>query len=297
MKVKTTLLTLVASTALALTFTTTVNATTNQTNESTTNNEQSEFVKAYNEGRAKGILNDENMTKKDFLDLCKESVFPAYLNYVKDNPTTSFAQYIADDNYEVPEQQPDDHPTTVRANDEVDSNSSSPFVNLIAAHSGYSIKAGDILICYGTNIFADPEGKVLGHAAIASSSEYIMEMPGIGKGAVHTPKSTFFRQHTGNGSYVAVYRVKQHPKYADDASTFAYHNMYLKNNPSYAWTANPYCISPSYCSKYVYLAWYYGATRSSVKNYSGSHMFLPHSFIGNWSGSFKASYIHKITSN
>lgn len=116
------------------------------------------------------------MTKKDFLDLCKESVFPAYLNYVKDNPTTSFAQYIADDNYEVPEQQPDDNPTTVRANDEADNNSSSPFVSLIAAHSGYSMKAGDILICYGTG--GNITGKYVGHAAIASSSKYIMEMPG-----------------------------------------------------------------------------------------------------------------------
>ena len=53
----------------------------------------------------------------------------------------------------------------------------------------------------------------IGHAAIASSSKYIMEMPGkkISKHATHTKKATFFKRHTGGPRYVEVYRIKNTP--------------------------------------------------------------------------------------
>lgn len=79
-----------------------VSASSNNTDNS---DEQSEFIKAYNTGKEKGILTDQNMTQSEFLSLCKESVFPAYLEYQQTHPTVSFAEYVADDNYEVPRQQ------------------------------------------------------------------------------------------------------------------------------------------------------------------------------------------------
>lgn len=60
-----------------------------------------EFERAYNTGKSKGIITDENMSYKDFVSLCKSSVFPAYLNAVKEDSTLTFQSFIAQDNYEV----------------------------------------------------------------------------------------------------------------------------------------------------------------------------------------------------
>lgn len=60
-----------------------------------------ELEKAYNTGKSKGIITDENMSYKDFVSLCKSSVFPAYLNAVKEDSTLTFQSFIAQDNYEV----------------------------------------------------------------------------------------------------------------------------------------------------------------------------------------------------
>lgn len=51
-----------------------VSASSNNTDNS---DEQSEFIKAYNTGKEKGILTDQNMTQSEFLSLCKESVTDA----------------------------------------------------------------------------------------------------------------------------------------------------------------------------------------------------------------------------
>lgn len=260
----------------------------------TSSHQNSEFVQAYNEGRQKGILTDNNMTRGDFIQLCKKSVFPAYLNYVQNNPTVSFSQYIAEDNYEVPELSPKDNPTTVSAhNDSHSSAFSSLFTNLIAAHSGYNMKAGDILICYGTNSM----GKYVGHAAIATSSKYVLEMPGYLHRAEHHTKEYFFKHHSGGSNYVLVYRIKAHPKYADAASTYAYNHMYKKDNPLYAITSNLIHKSPSYCSKYVLLSYYWGATKSSVRtSYNDSTIVRPHDLATHWfKGTFKPTCIHKVT--
>lgn len=278
------------SVALPLTFSVSANAASNNNY-----NPKSEFIQAYNEGRQKGILNNSNMNEVDFIQLCEDSVFPAYLNYVQDNPTVSFSQYIADDNYEVPELSSRDNPTTVDASDDANNNTSSYsglFTNFVAAHSGYSMKAGDILICYGTNSM----GKYVGHAAIATSSKYVLEMPGFGHNAEHHSKKQVFQQHSGGSNYVLVYRIKNHPKYADAASTYAYKYMYKTDNPWYMITTNLIHKSPSYCSKYVLLSYYWGATKSSVcTSYNGT-IVHPHDLATHWfKDSFKPSCIYKIT--
>ena len=52
----------------------------------------------------------------------------------------------------------------------------------------------------------------------------------------------------------------------------------------------------SYFSKYVYCAWYYGATKDSVKYYNTRHYVLPHSFIGNWRKIFSGMSIFNVGS-
>lgn len=156
------------------------------------------------------------------------------------------------------------------------------------------MKAGDILVCYGTN--SDFSGKFIGHAAIATSAKYVLQMTGPGHRAEHYAKKTFFNKYTGRSSYVAVYRVESHPTYASKAASYAYNHMYKVTNPSYFISTNLYHKSPSYCSKYVYLAYYWGATKNALTYYSSNlHIVTPHGLVGNFKGSFHPAYIHKIT--
>lgn len=254
-------------------------------------NTNDEFIKAYNIGINKKIINSSDMSQSEFISLCKDSVYPAYLQAVKDRPTLTFQQYIAEDNYEQPIEQPGDNPTTVTAETHT-SNVSGRLKT--AAHNGYSMKPGDILVVYGR----DASASLIGHAAIATSSKFVLEMPGPGRGAAHTSKSAFFKLNTKGKRYVAVYRIKKHPTYAAHAQNYAWNHMYKKTRPNkYFISTNLYHKSPSYCSKYVYLAYYWGATKKAVKYYpSNLHIVSPHGLVGNFVGSFKPNWIHKITS-
>lgn len=250
-----------------------------------TTSQVDEFKTAYEQGRAKGIINDSNLSYADFENLCKKSVFPAYLQATTVNPVLTFQQFIAEDNYEVPIGLTS-NTTTTSASEPSNVN---PYLRS-SAHGGYSMKAGDILIVYGRNSM----GRFVGHAAIASSSKYIMEMPGYRyRRARHTTKKLFFKTNSGKGKFVYVYRFKAHPKYADVASTYAYKKMYKKDNPYYALTLRVWHKSPTYCSKYVYLAYAWGATKKSIVPVYATLM-APHSLPNDFK--WHASCIHKITS-
>ena len=246
-------------------------------------NGDSEFELAYNDGVSKGIINDTNLTKEDFLNLCKSSLFPAYLEFSKENSGVSFREFAALDNYEVPED------TAVGVNSRrAVLRAAVP----VTGGSGYSMKAGDILICYGTNSL----GKYVGHAAIATSANYVLEMTGPKYSfyAQHHTKTQFFKRCTGGSNYVLAYRIKNHPKYAAASSSYAYHHMYKGTNPFYSITTNLFDKSKSYCSKYVLMAYYYGATKNAVKtSYHSSNavpntIVLPHDLASHW---FKSDFV------
>lgn len=141
------------------------------------------FESVYSEGKSKGILTDSNSSKKEFVKYCYSDAFPRYLEYLKLDSTTSFEQYVSDENYFVSYRNKDDHPDTISASDH-QSNRSSLFTSFIAARSGYKMKGGDILVCHGKSGTA----YFVGHAAIATSANYILEMPGPGRTVAHPSK-------------------------------------------------------------------------------------------------------------
>lgn len=253
----------------------------------------------YADGREVGIINPANMSYAEFHELIENSVIPAYEQQKSLSPVTTFESFVAEDNYEVPVQQADDNPTTVSAQEpsksvQLSNTSTVTMRNTTTANKGYSMEAGDILVVYGTN--SDYMGRIVGHAAIATSSGYVLQMTGTGHKSEHWTKKKFFQTYTKTG-YVAVYRIKNHPNYSKKAASYAWNHMYHQTEPSYQITTNLYHKSPSYCSKYVYLAYDWGATSSAVLQYpSYLHIVTPHGLIGNFYGSFKPSYIHKITS-
>lgn len=110
--------------------------------------------------------------------------------------------------------------------------------------------------------------------------------------------ASIYRQGVSKGKYVDVYRIKKHPHYADAASTYAYRHLYKnpKDRPKYGFQSGLYSMKDSYCSKYVYYAYYKVLPKGALKTYNNRHIVPPFTFVGNFQGDFKASYLHQITS-
>lgn len=230
-----------------------------QANADENNNYDSDIERIYQQGKDKGILTDDNMPFEQFSNLMKDSVIPAYeSNKEDDSFNQSLDDFTSDDNYEV------DNTTPTLDMAEANAQEMPKFGhNKVKASKSYNMKAGDIMVCYGSN----PMGTLIGHAAIAYDSQNILEMPGPPTpGAKITSKKNFFSKYARNakeGKYVNIYRVSN-SNYAKNAANYAYNNMYKgSTNPSY-WL-NPWFNDKmhSYCSKYVFLA-YYNSNKSSV---------------------------------
>jgi hypothetical protein len=58
-------------------------------------------------------------------------------------------------------------------------------------------------------------------------------------------------------------------------------------------TTNLYHKNPSYCSKYVYLAYWWGTSHKGMKG--GLMWVFPFSMTNVFSGTYKPSYIYKLT--
>lgn len=133
--------------------------------------------------------------------------------------------------------------------------------NKVKASKSYNMKAGDIMVCYGSN----PMGTLIGHAAIAYDSQNILEMPGYSysSGVKKTSKADFFKKYSSNGKYVNVYRLSN-SSYASDAADYAYNNMYLKNKPTYSLYSPNFKSYDhrSFCSNYVIRAYLFSNSKS-----------------------------------
>ncbi|XP_068628051.1 uncharacterized 30.3 kDa protein-like [Battus philenor] len=135
------------------------------------------------------------------------------------------------------------------------------FVNLV--------KKGDILIT-GRGI-----GGLIGHAAIMTTDYWVLEMPG-GKGWENgikdnnrqVPKDKWFDLHASD--WTTVYRNRD-ASVAHQAAVWADHTYY---NPTggatktrhitYKLTTDVWSINPSYCSKLVIQAYYFGTGKKQV---------------------------------
>ncbi|KAF9415341.1 hypothetical protein HW555_007004 [Spodoptera exigua] len=132
-----------------------------------------------------------------------------------------------------------------------------------------TVKKGDILISgRGT-------GGLLGHAAIMTSDYWVLEMPG-GDGFMsgirdnnrQIPKDKWFDEHASD--WTTVYRCPDN-SVARQAAGWADRNYYNPNggatktiHVTYKITADFTSKNPSYCSKLVVQAYYYGTGSKSV---------------------------------
>lgn len=241
------------------------------------------FDSVYQAGKNAGIITD---SYEEFIKKCKEELFPAYLEFTSQDNSLSFAQYAAINNYnQTPK--PDKNTEVIKLDNNGDRSAGS------AAH----IKAGDILVCYG----GSSTGGILGHAAIAISSSNVLEMPGgsgkeLKKNTREYPLSKFYDKHAkakGDKYHILVYRVVNHPQYAKTAANYAWDKMYSKGRLDYSIFAPMYQINPSYCSKYVYLAYWYGNKHKGLKG--NLAWVMPHTIQNCFIGGYKPKQIYNIT--
>lgn len=240
----------------------------------------------YSQGLKSNIIHQSNDT---FLSECQRELGPGYVNYVRSGGKESFpafakANYYGQDDLE----ETNSHPQKLVFNH----SDKNVFAHTTLKHShGYHMRAGDILVCHGTSIV----GAFIGHAGIASSSSHVLEMPGPNRRAHNTSKKVFFKNHAINAyTYVDVYRLGK-KSVAKKAAKYAYSHMYKHHNPRYVISTNLYHKNPSYCSKYVYLAYYWGATKKCLRHYkNGVHVVTPYGLVGNFTKHYRPYFIEEI---
>ena len=177
-----------------------------------------------------------------------------------------------------------------------------------SATKSYKMQPGDLLVAHGTNANSlGGVGGMFGHVAMATTANYVIEMPGenygygLKRNAHVTPKKTFFTRHASPiaGSWVDVYRLpKVKQQAAKQAALSAYQNMYKKNNPDYAIlpAGALYQSSPSYCSKFIYLAFYNLFGTRAVKQFNTTlHFVSPYGLNSTFTTAYKPRFLSKIT--
>ncbi|MBU5275160.1 hypothetical protein KQI03_11050 [Levilactobacillus brevis] len=259
---------------------------------------QDYYVSTYQEGVNSKVINKQKVTFTMFQKQCNEEFSQVYVNYLKDGGEENFSQYMRDNYYGQDDPGASSKPAPVTTAISEPTASKYYHYRTKAVRKGYHMKAGDILICHNTNSMKS----IPGHAAIVNSSGYIMEMPGtkhVGKkkNARIVTKKHFFKQHSGGSAYVMVYRIMHHPHIAKKAARYAYYKMLKHHNPEYSIFKGEqlYKKSPSYCSKYVYLAYDWGGTRKAMKQWwGGVHIVSPYGLVGNFKGSYKPTAIHRV---
>lgn len=252
---------------------------------------------AYQQGTKQHII---RQTITQFTHECQHELGPEYVKYVKSGGNDSFPAYAKLNYYgQVDPGVAGSKPQTIMMN--FTYKSISPHI-IRKNTSSYHMRAGDILICHGGGS-SGSIGGIPGHAAIADSSSRVLEMPGGNYGyakkhnAHNTKKNVFFKRHVkkkGN-CYVIVYRMRR-SKLAKKAASYAYRRMYKKDNPNYSILAgiNLYKKNPSYCSKYVYLSYYFGVSRKTVHKHPNWYFVTPYGLPGNFSVKYKPHEIYKI---
>ncbi|XP_013161804.1 PREDICTED: uncharacterized 30.3 kDa protein-like [Papilio xuthus] len=219
-------------------------------------------IRAYNIGVELGIINTKKYTFDSFLKDETNIFKPLYEEYRTTNDTEqiNYEDWLITNNYGIlSDTQESLFQRKISKRSTADNKRR--FVNLV--------KKGDILIT-GRGI-----GGLIGHAAIMTTDYWVLEMPG-GKGWDNgirdnnrqVPKHKWFDQHASD--WTTVYRNRD-ASVARQAANWADRTYY---NPSggatktkhitYKISTDIWSTNPSYCSKLVIQAYYYGTGKKKV---------------------------------
>lgn len=162
-----------------------------------------------------------------------------------------------------------------------------------AVVDGFEIKAGDILI---TNATSSVTG-YLGHAAIANGDNHILDMPGIGKENRQITTADWIKNYTKSGKMIQVFRIKNQPGLASAVAKYADTHYYSTNGTAakdvhltYGIDNHLYRVNPTYCSKLVFDAYWYGSGSQPVMQ-AVSGIVAPYYLIGTFTDLYRPSLV------
>lgn len=136
-----------------------------------------------------------------------------------------------------------------------------------ASLSGYTGAPGDILVTTDTQ----KNTGLTGHAGIVISTGKILQIAGPGKKI----KVMTVAQWRSNYDKTNVYRV-QTQSVAIEAARWAKNNYKDGSNPGYKVNTSLYSKSPTYCSKIVWQAYYYGSGSKKVMKTPSTRIATPY---------------------
>lgn len=246
--------------------------------------ESIDYHQLYQEGISAGIIDSENLSYKDWTKENKEEFMPVYQEGIDHDVfenSLSYGEWIKLNNYgQAPSGAEKQQPKF------------STKVVLHGGGGGYDIRAGDILITNSTS-----SAGILGHAAIANGDYHILDMPGGSAGNRQLTTSKWVDKYSDNGKWIKVYRLdnqtlaRQVASYADthyySTTGSSTQNVFL----DYGLTPHLYSFNPTYCSKLVFDAYYYGSGSKPVMKAPSGYV-LPYGLISEFTSAYKQTLVH-----
>ncbi|MBC2137469.1 hypothetical protein HCA93_14325 [Listeria innocua] len=214
-----------------------------------------DYEALYDQGVAEGIIPSADVSLETWVEANENEYKQVYQDGLRDDvydASMTYEEWIKLNNYGQP-------PVVDENWEEVPQN---PMVR--GVYKGYTVKKGDILITNGTS-----SSGLLGHAAIANGNEYILDIPGKGETTRQLRTSVWMDSYDKYG-WVKVYRLKD-SSVANAAAVWADKNYYSTKGtskqdifPKYGLTGSRYAKNPTYCSKIVLQAFYFGTGSKPV---------------------------------
>ncbi|WP_369878239.1 hypothetical protein JNUCC21_14455 [Bacillus sp. JNUCC-21] len=263
--------------------------------------EQIDYKAIYNQAIKEGVINQFELSYDDWL---KENVGfkKIYDEGIQEDvlePTLSYEQWIKLNNYG---QEPKDDNTelvsyTIKGspNAKVTLLSTTSSSVKVTSLSSFSVKPGDIFITNSTS-----SAGIIGHSAIANGSNHILDMPGYGNKSDNNRQLTVSQWVSKyNNGWIKVYRLKnsslaaQVGKYADRHYWSTTGSSKKNIHIPYKLTPHLYSVSPSYCSKLVYDAYWFGSGSASVLVKRSGYV-MPFNLINNdFTSKYRPSLVHR----
>lgn len=233
------------------------------------------YNKLYQEGIDYGAIKPKITSKDQWVKENEEQFMPVYkegLDQHVFDASLSYSEWLKLNNY-------GQAPT-------VEDNSAFSVVAPNATVGGFTLKAGDIFITNATS-----SAGILGHAAIANGDNHILDMPGFFKTNRQSVTADWINEYSKPGYWIQVYRLKN-STLANKIAVYADTHYYSTTGTAtqdvfldYALTPHLYEINPTYCSKLVYDAlWYGSGSTPLMQAYTG--YVLPYSLISTFNSSY-----------
>ena len=215
-----------------------------------------DYQKLYSQAIEEGAIDEKEISYENFLAENKKTYLPIYEEGIAKNvldPSMDYGIWLKFNNYG---QAPKDNELM----EEVTPNRVQRGV-----YQGFDVKKGDILVTNGTS-----SAGIVGHAAIANGNNNILDIPGAGKTTRQLSVKDWCQKYKARKGWIKVYRLKNQ-KIAQQAANWADRNYYSSKGtskqdikPTYSIIGSRYSTDPTYCSKIVMQAYYFGTGKAKV---------------------------------